>query len=215
MKDLRVIAACADKAGVCATSILATCLFTVAHVDSLFMTGITAGVNNGEVNLDDVIIADSVVDYATGKLEENEKENGEIRWLHEIHQASASTKLISAASLLSHDEDICEEINDDLHENGLIRQDDNVKFYMTKTVCGPFVMASPTIVKAFKEDDRKFQAIDMEGFGLYLTAHTLNRQALWIKAVSDFADAHKDDSHHKSCSYASAAFLYQLLREKF
>ena len=65
-----------------------------------------------------------------------------------------------------------------------------------------------------KKDERKLQALDMEGFGLYLTAHNLEKNALWIKAVRDFADIRKGDSHHKCCSYASAAFLYQLIREK-
>jgi nucleoside phosphorylase len=55
----------------------------------------------------------------------------------------------------------------------------------------------------------------MEGFGLYLTAHSLEKQALWIKAVCDYADRSKGDDYHKSCSYASATFLYQMLREKF
>lgn len=40
-------------------------------------------------------------------------------------------------------------------------------------------------------------------------------ETLWIKAVCEFADRSKGDNFHKSCSYASAAFLYQLLREKF
>ncbi|MBR6972681.1 MAG: hypothetical protein IKH89_08060 [Bacteroidales bacterium] len=70
-------------------------------------------------------------------------------------------------------------------------------------------------MEALKENDRKLQALDMEDFGLYLTAHFLERNALWIKAVSDFADGRKDNSRHKCCSYASAAFLYQMLREKF
>ena len=188
-------------------------MYTVAKVDALFMTGITAGVDDGSINLNDVIIADSVGDYATGKLEDDK--NGDISWLREIHEASASTRLLSAASAVARDQDLCSDINDDMLQQHLITGDTNVKFQIAKTVCGPFVLASSTIVDILKDSDRKLQAIDMEGFGLYLTAHSLEKQALWIKAVCDFADRNKGDNYHKSCSYASAAFLYQMLREKF
>lgn len=215
MHELRIIAASVGKPGVCATSILASSLYNVANVDAIFMTGITAGFDHDGLHLNDVIIADSVVDYATGKLEESKEQEGEIKLLHEIQKASASPSLISAATSLVSDEDACDEINDILHHNNLIDRRENVMFRVAKTVCGPFVMSSPSLIEKLKEDDRKFQALDMEGFGLYLTAYELERKALWIKAVSDFANNHKDDSCHKSCSYASAAFLYELLREKF
>ena len=213
LHDVKVIAACAERAGVCATSILATAMYTVARVDSLFMTGITAGVNGGTIRLNDVIIADSVGDYATGKLEDAKE--GEVTWLREIHEASASSRLLSAASSVARDAEICADINSELLQQHLVTGETQVKFYIAKTVCGPFVLASGALVDILKSSDRKLQAIDMEGFGLYLTAHSLEKQALWIKAVCDFADRSKGDAYHKSCSYASAAFLYQMLREKF
>ncbi len=214
-KDVKVIAACADRPGVCATSILATALYTVARVDAIFMTGITAGVDYDGIRLDDVIIAESVLDYATGRLEEEEDRKGEIKWLREIHQANASNRLLSAATSLARDSEICEDINHELREKNLKDGRDNVQFRKAKTVCGPFVMASGTLVDVLKNDERKLQALDMEGFGLYLTAHNLEKNALWIKAVCDFADIHKGNAHHKCCSYVSAAFLYQLIRDKF
>lgn len=214
-KDVKVIAACADRPGVCATSILATALYTVAKVDAVFMTGVTAGVDYDGLRLDDVIIAESVVDYATGRLEEEEDKKGEVKWLREIHQANASSRLLSVATSLARDSEICEDINHVLREKNLKDSRENVQFRKAKTVCGPFVMASGTLVDVLKNDERKLQALDMEGFGLYLTAHNLEKNALWIKAVCDFADIRKGDAHHKCCSYASAAFLYQMLREKF
>ncbi len=213
LHDVKVLAVCADRPGVCATSVIATAMYTVARVDVLFMTGITAGVNNGSVKLNDVIIADSVGDYATGKLEDNK--DGDLSWLREIHEASASTRLLSAASSVARDEEICSDINKEMLQHQLITSETNLKFQIAKTVCGPFVLASNAVVDMLKDSDRKLQAIDMEGFGLYLTAHSLEKQALWIKAVCDFADRSKGDSYHKSCSYASAAFLYKMLREKF
>ena len=68
-------------------------------------------------------------------------------------------------------------------------------------------------VEMLQKDERKLQALDMEGFALYTTAHTLDKKALWIKSVSDFADVKKTDDHHKTCCYASGAFLYEFIKE--
>ena len=214
-KELKVIAACADSPGVCATSILATALYTVAKVDAVFMTGITAGVKYEDLCLDDVIIAEAIMDYAMGKLKEEEDKNGEIKWLREIHQINASSQLLSCATSLARESEICDGINHELREKNLKDGRNYVQFRKAKTVCGPFVVASGSLVDVLKSDDRKLQALDMEGFGLYLTAYNLGKQALWIKGVCDFADIHKGDDHHKCCAYVSAAFLYQLLREKY
>ena len=159
LHDVKVIAVCADRPGVCATSILATAMYTVARVDALFMTGITVGVNDGTIKLNDVIIADSVGDYATGKLEDNE--DGDISWLREIHEASASTRLLSAASSVARDEAICGDINKDLLQQNLITADTNVKFQIAKTVCGPFVMASSALIDVLKSSDRKLDSTSL------------------------------------------------------
>ena len=166
LHTVRVIAVCADRPGACSTSILATAMYTVAKVDTLFMTGVTAAVDDGSVKLNDVIISDSVGDFAT------------------------ATRILSAASAVVRDQDLCNDINDEMVKQQLITCDTKVRFQIAKTV-------------------------DSEGHGLYLTAHSLAKQALWMKSVCDFTDRNNGESYHKSCSYASAAFLYQMLREKF
>ncbi|MEI6852739.1 MAG: phosphorylase, partial [Bacteroidota bacterium] len=66
-----------------------------------------------------------------------------------------------------------------------------------------------------KADSRKLKSLDMEGFGLYLTSHILNKKCLWIKSIADFANANKGDEYHNLCSYASASFLYYFIKESF
>lgn len=195
LHELRIIAACADKPGVCSTSVLATALYTVYKVDAIFMTGITAGFKTDDVNLEDIIVAESINDYAIGKVVEDAEHQGEIKLLHEIQQIPAHRSLVSKVSAYLTD-----------HEDVPVR--------ISKTVCGPFVMSSKTIMESLLKDDRKYQALDMEGFALYLAAHTLDKKALWIKAVSDYG-YEKENSHQKECAYKSAKFLYELLREMF
>lgn len=204
LRDYSIIAACANKPGICATSILASTMYNRFDVDTIFMTGITAGINNGDINLDDIIIADAIHDYTSGKL--REQASGDIEFLKEMNQIPANRSLIAlVADFISHSEHL-RSINDSIHDANLKDEKENVSAYIAKTVCGPFVVASSTVIEELQKDERKLQALDMEGFALYVTAHTLDKKALWIKAVSDFADIKKADSHHKACCFASGTF---------
>ena len=209
--DYRIIAACANKPGICATSVLASTIYNRFDVDTIFMTGITAGIDNGDIALDDIIIADAIHDYGSGKLKE--QKTGDIKFLKEMNQIPANRSLISLASEFISDSKHLRKINDYIHDANLKDENKNVSAYIAKTVCGPFVIASSAIVEELQKDERKLQALDMEGFALYATAHTLERKALWIKAVSDFANPKKTDDHHKTCCFASGAFLYEFIRE--
>jgi len=215
MRDLRIIAACAEHPGVCATAVLATSIVNIAHVEAIFMTGITAGFEGGDLLLDDVIVADSVIDYAKGKLEELREHKGEIMLLHEISQMPANHSLISKASAFCRMQNIIDEINDDVRSQKLKDRRTNITPHVSKTVCGPFVLQSETLMEMLKSDDRKLQVLDMEGFGLYFTSYVLGCPALWIKSVCDFGVNGEDNSRHEACSYISARFLYEFLREKF
>lgn len=64
-----------------------------------------------------------------------------------------------------------------------------------------------------KKDSRKLQGLDMEGFVLYLTSYLLEKKSLWIKGVSDYANKKKKDNYHAAAAFASARFLYYLIKE--
>lgn len=211
LKDYSIIAACANKPGICATSILSSTMYNHFGVGTIFMTGITAGIDNGDIALDDIIIADAIHDYASGKLKE--QVSGDIKFLKEMNQIPANHSLIALVAEFISDPVHLRDINDSIHDANLKDEKSNVSACIAKTVCGPFVVASSSVVKDLQEDERKLQALDMEGFALYATAHTLGKKALWIKAVSDFADIKKADGHHKTCCFASATFLYEFIRE--
>lgn len=215
MRDLRIIAGCAEHPGVCATAVLATSIVNIAHVETIFMTGITAGFENCGILIDDVVVADSVIDYAKGKLEELRDHKGDIMLLHEISQMPANHSLISKVSSFCRQQGIIDEINDNVRNQKLKDKRTNITPHVSKTVCGPFVMQSETLMEMLKSDDRKLQALDMEGFGLYFTSYILDCPALWIKSVCDYGVEGKDNSRHEACSYISARFLYEFLREKF
>lgn len=64
------------------------------------------------------------------------------------------------------------------------------------------------------DDNRSLQGLDMEGYGLYLAGHMLNKNCVLVKGIADFGDREKDDKYHKVCSYASAYFVAQYIKKR-
>ena len=210
MKTYRVLAYCIDKPGVVATATMASYLINSCSPKCVFMTGITGGIQRNGLKLGDVVVAESILDYATGKIQEF---LDEIKLLREIHQIPADSKLLSQMSDFLSDVENEEVMNTMIRKNHLQHMDEFYHIHIGPTVCGPFVMASESIIKELQMDDRKLSAIDMEGFGLMTVSHMLHIPALWIKGVSDMADTKKDDNYHATASFASAVLLHEFIKE--
>ncbi len=212
-KTIRICAVVVGKAGMVATGIIATSMCNVFHVDKLFMTGFAAGVHYDDIRLGDIVVAKCVQDYSAGKLIKDEN-NGEFKLLKELQIVSGSEKLLNMASAIATNKKIMKSIGDKMEKKNVLEGRDKPQAFLSPTVCGPFVVASGEAIENIKEiADRKLQALDMEGFGLYLAAHYNKCECLWIKGISDFADTHKGDKFHTHCAYASALFLYNLIKE--
>ena len=211
-EEYKIIAACVGKPGMVATASVAMSLFDKTSIDKLFMTGITAGFQSDSIQLCDIMIAKSSMDYASGKLVEEGLDEKKIRLIKEIQVMPASIELQNLADQLSEDNEFMNVLN--LHLKSVhLNVDRDSKAHVVPVACGPFVVASKEAVNIIKEPDRKLRALDMEAYGLYYAAHLCQKKALWIKGVSDFADSNKGDSYHQKAAYASAYFLFLLIKE--
>lgn len=212
--SLKVITGCVGKPGMSATSILATTMFNIFKVDYLFMTGFCAGFeSDDDMTFGDIVVAESIQDYSVGKLKDDE--DGNLKLLRELQQIPANYELKLKVSTFISDENNLAKVNTSLRKNNLLNGRENVKALLAPTICGAYVVTSENFMKKLKEDSRKLKSLDMEGFGLYLTSHILNKRCLWVKSIADFANSQKGDEYHNMCSYASAAFLYQFIKESF
>lgn len=210
MKQYRVLAFCINQSGMVATSVMTSYLTKWCAPKCVFMTGITGGISRDGIKRGDVIIAESVQDYAVGKIVEYKDE---IKLLHEIHQLPVNPKLLSQISEYVSDEASVAKMNVSIRKMHLQQNEEEYKVYSGPTICGPFVMASEKVVEQLKAESRKISAIDMEGFGLMTTSYLLNIPAVWIKGVSDMANMQKDDIYHTLAAYASGALLYGFIKE--
>lgn len=214
--DVRVVAAMAGRPGVIPTSVLTTLMYTLFHVNSVFMTGFSAGFPSNKLRHGDILVASSIQDYASGKLKDVD---GSVKLLKEIHQVETSTSFSLAMQELIEDDDTLSFIMSKIKKaNLLVDCRDSYLVQWSATCCGPYVVTSEEVVKELQENDRKLEGLDMEGFGLYLSSKLLSgktqKSALWMKGVGDFADPQKSDGYHKTCSYGSAVLLYRFIKEK-
>lgn len=214
MDQVRVVAGCACQAGGVATAALASLMFGSLKVDYLFMTGITGGIKrDGEIHLGDVMVAKSIQDYAVGKVAE--PVGGDVKLQKENKVVMASADLVAKMSEFVADPDVIDNMNTRVKSARLrVQERDQYAIHIAPTASGPFVMTSTSMVEELMKAERNLGAVDMEGYGLYYTAHIFDKPALWIKGVSDLMDANKDDSYHQTAAYVSATLLLQFIKDK-
>lgn len=203
----RLIACSINKMGMQATASVSSMIIAKFKVKYLFMTGICAGIKERGLEFGDIVIAENLTDYGSGKMTENS--SGEFIFKPEPHQFPTDQNLIS-------------KVNNFIRENKeLLTIQSGYKGTSSKTVLkakigpvasGSYVVASKMLLDTIIEPNRKLIAIDMEGYGLYLACHYFNQtKALFIKSVCDFGDENKDDSQQNYAAYTSSRFLYSLI----
>lgn len=214
--EVRVVAAMAARPGVVPTAVLSTLMYIEFRVHTIFMTGFSAGFPSNDLRLGDVLVASSIEDYASGKLKDSD---GMVKLLNEIHQVEAPQDLVLKMQELLLDENTQSAIMAKVKRANLLVEDrDSYSLSVSATCCGPFVVTSEEVVAQLKQNNRKLEGLDMEGYGLYLTSRLLTKRtqkgALWIKGVGDYANPDKDNRYHKTCSFSSASLLYHFIKEK-
>lgn len=143
--DVRVVAAMAGRPGVIPTSVLTTLMYTLFHVDSVFMTGFSAGFPSNKLKLGDILVASSIQDYASGKLKDID---GSVKLLKEIHQVETSTSFSLAMQELIEDDDTQSVIMSKIKKaNLLVDSRDSYQVQWSSTCCGPYVVTSEEVVK--------------------------------------------------------------------
>ena len=182
---LKIIAGRNNMPGMQAASVMASCMFSLFNIESLFMTGICAGFKKGEndpVDFGDIFIAESEYDYGSGKLCESKdgiffKKNpkmlecdfdlkGKINtFMEEKHPENLILRALDAKNL------------------NLMNKIPSIHF---KTgACGSYVVADKGFMNNLLAENQKLRGLDMEGYGLYLAGHMLNKNCVLVKGIAD------------------------------
>lgn len=206
---LRIIAGRNNMAGMQAASVMASCMYSLFNVHTIFMTGICAGFKRDEyddIDFGDIFIAESEYDYGSGKLDENDELKKDYKGIE--CDFDLKTK-INTFIEEKHPENL---INAALESKNMNLMKKNPLIHFRPGACGSYVVANQGFMNKLLETNRKLRGLDMEGYGLYMASHILGKKCLMIKSVSDFADNNKGDLYHRMCSYSSAWFLFEYLK---
>lgn len=212
--SIKVMACCNNAAGMQAASITATFLLSRFELETLFMTGFCAGFKGKDVNYGDLFIADSEYDYGSGKLIKNDENEQEV--MPEPKQMPCKYEALAKMNDFITEDLIASKLFAEIKRKGLIVEDMGVpEIHVGPGACGSYVVGDKDFMdRLLSDDNRNLQGLDMEGYGLYLAGHMLNKNCVLVKGIADFGDRQKDDKYHKVCSYASAYFVAQYIRKR-
>lgn len=210
--SLKIVAARNNIPGMQAVSSMASVMYSLFNLDTIFMTGICAGFKKKGDDMDfgDIFIAESEYDYGSGKLAS--KDNKTIL-MPEPKQLTCNFDLQSKMNSFVEECHKEQELPKVLKRYRLDVIDRTPKVYFNSGACGSYVVGDYSFMQSLMEEhDRKLRGLDMEGYGLYMAAHILGKKALMIKCISDYADCEKDDKYHEMCAFSSAWFLFEFLK---
>lgn len=209
---IRIIAGRNNMPGMQAASVMASCMFSLFDVKTIFMTGICAGFkkdDNDTINFGDIFIAESEYDYGSGKL--CSSDDGSIL-KPDPKSLECSFEIKGQINTFIEEKHPEYKLEAALQTVNLNITKKSPQILFGPGACGSYVVTDKSFMNNLISTNRKLKGLDMEGYGLYMAAHVLNRKALLIKSISDFADSNKGDTYHQMCSYSSAWFLFEFLK---
>jgi nucleoside phosphorylase len=203
-RSITVAIARQDQMGMTSAAILATKAIRDFQPAYVAMTGICAGVPK-ECNLADVVVADTVYDYGSGKIVDGALAPDPRQIKLDVALDALLTEFCGDKARLSN-------YRADWPDQANLPSSAE-KLCKGVMASGSAVVADAAVTAAAKEQQRKLLAIEMEAYGIAHAAHcsTLSPNWLVIKAVSDFADKSKNDAIHSYAAYLSSRCLVDFI----
>lgn len=209
---LKIVSCCSNQMGMQATAVVSSYMYSLFKVKTVFMTGICAGIK-GKANIGDIIIAEDIFDYGSGKLITDSLNHAYLQpdyqhWPIDYDIKSSIHDFLEGL-------DVESEIRKYLKGNHLNNINGEIRIHTAPTACGSYVIANSAFAASLMVNERKLAGVEMEGYGLYTAGHIANKGFLMIKAVCDLADEEKNNSCQELCEYESGYFLYLYLYHSY
>lgn len=170
------------------------------------MTGITGGIND-ELSLGDIVVADSCWNWESGK---RTREDGESIFKTAADQIRLDERICALFKRYSVNRNYVEDIQNNWSGNS---SSSRLSLHVGPMVSGSSVMEDEKIVSEILKQHRKILAIEMEAYGVALSANIAPSPTkfLILKSVSDLANTDKNDHSQDYAAYTSAQMLYHFL----
>jgi nucleoside phosphorylase len=171
-------------------------------VSDIFHVGIAGGLK-GEVQLGDVVVANTVVYAEKKKIHLNDEkpdyriQEARFSELSTIHNPNRYQGRMNVPMPLS--------------ENASLR----MAHFGCAILCVEKVITDPSWLSKVREQiNRKLLGVENEAYGIYFSANQIDpskTQFITVKGISDFADSEKSDDWHEYAADASAAYVLDVI----
>lgn len=203
-----VIAATAPRMGMPAAAVLAAKVVLQFRPRALAMVGICAG-REAKTNIGDVIVADPVWDYGSGKIEGHPEGP---RFRPRAHQLPLDPDLASCVEELSDDAGWLADL-----KRGFLGPKPNTELEVRTgpMASGAAVVADKTTFDEIIDRQGDMLAIEMEAYAVFAATRGCGKprpKCIIAKSVSDYADADKGDDFQAYAAFTSANVLIELVR---
>lgn len=190
-----------SRMGLVHMGIVATKAIDYFQPKMVAMSGICAGVS-GQVNMLDLIVADTVWDYSFGKITDN-------GFKPELYTLQIDNELKTTIQQMVEKGGIRDQVKKDLFYSEL--RDFDIK--IAPIASGSAVVASGNKVEEIQMQHRKVAGIEMELSSFYEAASQSLCKPVYIgaKAVVDLANSSKNDDYHAAGSILSARFIVETI----
>lgn len=211
-KNYSVIATTTDQMGMVSAALLSQSIISFFCPKAIVMTGICAGVE-GRVKGGDILLADPVWDYQSGKLVADE--DGVAMLKCDPTQLHADPVVVSQSKNFF-DQKIAMKILANFHGDATHLTMPNVK--IGPVASGSMVLSDGATIKSIQDvQHRKLLGVEMEIFGMYAAVNSSpcpRPKVFALKAVCDFGDSKKGDDYQTYAAYTSAKYLQLLMESK-
>jgi nucleoside phosphorylase/CheY-like chemotaxis protein len=204
----RIVAAAALEPGMAASAALCARVIAEFHPRYLAMTGIAGGMK-AATKLGDVIAADVVWDYTSGKIVQKRRRQD---FLPEPRTIDLDATVKGQLRRLAETPGVLSRIRDQFPGS---KPDHALDVVFGPMFTGSAVIANSQFAASLGDMHRKIKGIDMEAYSVACAAKYAAHAApipIILKSVSDFADAEKNDDFHAYASYTSAMVLFEWAR---
>lgn len=206
-KKFTVAATFSSRMGMVATALKSFALISKLSPKVIGMTGICAGVKE-KVSIGDVLFADPVWDFQSGKRVKDKKNNS---FSIAPHQLYPDVTIRTHVEQLRSDKDFF----DTLHVGYFGDKSFTSKLIIGPVASGSAVLADGETINEIKRQQRELIGVEMEIYGLYTAAANSSPapKCFAFKGVCDFADPDKKDDAQFYASYASARVMQRLFEQ--
>lgn len=179
----------------------------------IIMVGIAAGIDEKSNCYGDIIIANEVWNYSSGKYVcENSENKSVLNFNPDPKSIQLNPKV---REIINQD---FGHVLYDIKRQWPDEPKHDLNLLVGPMACGTAVVANSIVVEdMIKKHSRKTLGLDMESYGMFFAANNMNDMntiPICIKSISDFANEKKGDNYQRYAAYTSASFAKYLIENQ-